>query len=249
LTTIGHIYYYHSLSYNIGVERNKSNLWEEKMIEEVYKRFSQNLFLVSFSDLDSNRVVGFFQNGNIHFLDRRMTHITDFKDLIVQQNGSLEKYFEVLEFKKRKDDLLTRISSLESAKEILRNDYISYGEAFPEDTLKVLKMLIDEITLATRASEAQRALIQNQILRAKASNTLMTFNDYGVPFYGLEIAPCIKSVLTKGEYFLFLENRELNSWLATKASNRIYKYFSIDKKVPQDQISREFNTYVFGKIN
>ncbi len=243
---IGSMNSFRVLSYSFG-PFNKSELWEEKMIDFVNKRYSKNPFIISFSDLDTNRVVAFFNKENINFLDREMRLVTNSEDIIIQQNGTIKKFLENMKLQQTQIALKETIKTPEDAREFLRHDYARYSIAFPDDTTQVMSLLLDEIQNVSKTTHPQVELIRMQVSKALDKKYLMPFNGAGIPFFGYNISHQLKAVLTNEQYNAFMEHQEINAWLAVQASDRIYKYLCFEKKVSQDKIEMEFNKYVFGK--
>jgi len=243
---VGTVNDFKTLSYSIG-RLPKSTLWESKMVDTVIKQHSKNPFLISFSDLDTTRIVAFFNNGELNFIDRKMQLRTDVDEVIKEQNGTMSKFLENMKFRGIQITAKKTIETPEKARIFLRKDYIKYSDAFPNDTAQVMYLLLEEIRQVSKINERQAKLIRRQVEIGLEKNYLTPFYGIGVWFFGLDISRQLKSVLTRQQYYAFIEQRELNSWLSVQASDVVYKHLFTSKNVPQERIPSELNKYIFGR--
>jgi hypothetical protein len=217
-----------------------------KMIDYVQKWFSKNCFLISFSDIEPTYLVGFFiADDSVGFLNSNF-EVINVIDAIINETGSIEKYFESIELKMVRNKLLIKVTNPSNAKEFLKRDYLNYQKVFPSDTTGTLRLLFEEIQRSCGTSDAQVKLISRQVRLSSTKKTMPEFNGLGVFFYGKDISYCIRSVLTRSQYEKFIYERELNSWLASQASNILYMYLYQEKKIPPDRIPEIMKLEIYG---
>jgi hypothetical protein len=192
-------------------------------------------------------VIGIFSNGKISFIDSDSHIYSDAESIIKHRYGSVEKYLEVREDAKFKEQLKSKINDIEEAKAIVKKDYIKLLNHFPQDTLGVFNLFIVEMDSAIKLTEEQKILIKQKTISRIRKYRLNSYTGCGIPFYGEDISYEIQSVLTKNQYIKYISQRSINSWLATKASNRVYDYFKREKNIPEDLIESSFKKEVFGK--
>jgi len=222
------------------------NTPELAMIKEVVRKYSRDPFLISFSELNPrNQMVGFFRNDSLLFLDEKLRIVRSVKEIVVQQNGTIEKYREAISMRNRKSRLQKSLYDIETSREMVASDYHFYSRAFPKDTTKVLELLFNEVRQTCGLSAPERSLILGEIVHSLKDRRFM-FSGSGVPLFGVDIAPCFKSILTRDRYVNFIENRSIKSWVATRASDRIYIFLRLDRQIPEKEIDKEFKKFVFG---
>lgn len=228
--------------------RNLESLKDIQVIKYVLK-FSSNPFFINLYNEhgEESYVVAYLDKNIINFILFDKTQTSNFDTLIIKEYGSVEKYKELQNVKLEKHELLLKkMSSLEKAKEIIRNDYLSFEKAFPEDTLIALNLLINEIDTSVTLTLIQKALLKERILKRIRLLKLNDFFSTGISFYGEDITSVVSSVLTQDKLCKYIEWRSLNAWLVSQAKNKIFIYLR-DKNVQLDQINKEFYKEVFQK--
>lgn len=212
----------HYFNYNFNESER-----ETEVIAQVSKanQFSNNPFFVYFLNDEKNwqNIIGFFKNGKLCFMTKDLVLFNSINDIINEKYGCNKKYFELVEIEKAKEkELLLINDSLEYAKSILRNSYRWWGNTFPHDTVKVLNLFIDELDNYVGLFPMQKKILLGKIYSRISSINSNNYNGAGIPFFSEEISFEVKSVLTSAQYANYLKKSELNSWIITQASKKIY---------------------------
>ena len=235
----------YSFSTNELLEPQKKTL---KLIDYAVQH-SANPFFVYFLKDEKywDDAIGFFDKEKISFIDENLHTYTNIEEIIKYRYGSVEKYLEITEDTKLKEQLLSKIANIEGAKAIVKNDYVHWKNEFPQDTVGVLNLFIAEMDSITKLSAEQKALIKQKVIDRIRKYQLKTYTGFGIPFYGEDISHEVQAVLTKNQLSKYLEQRALNSWLATQASNRVYNYLKREKNTPESLLDSIYKQEVFGK--
>ena len=212
-------------------------------------QYSDNPFFVYFFNDEKywNDVIGFYSDGNISFIDENFHIYSDIKEIIKSRYGSVEKYLEIVEDTRYKEQLKNKIKNIEEAKAIVKNDYVQWENEFPLDTLEVFNLFITEMDSIVKLSVEQKALIKQKVIDRIRKYQLRTYARCGIPFYNEDITYEVKSILTKNQFEKYLEQRAIKSWLVTEASKNIYYYLKREIKTPEDLIEDYYKQEVFGK--
>jgi hypothetical protein len=242
---LGFVYNFFTLSYSNQNLLKDSDQLDYNVVDLVYSNYSHNPFMLSTSKMETNRVIGFFDKKNIKFINREKKLINNPEDIIIQQNGSMEKFLETLEFERKKNDLVRSLTTIEKAKNVIKHDYISYSLAFKNDTTKILELFINEVAMSTEITSDQKRILKSLILNSDLN--IIPFNGLGIHFLDKDISFLIRSVLTKKQYWKFVEYDELRSWMVSQASNMIYNYLVKKNGVSTPANPIDVRKYVFGQ--
>jgi hypothetical protein len=206
---------------------------------------SSNPFFVSFLEDEKyfHDIIGFYNNGTIEYIDNKLNRYLDIQSIIKYRYGCIEKYNELKEDEKIKAELIVKLRNTEYAKSIIRNDYSMWEYHFPKDTLIIYNLFINEMDSIVKLTSEQKQILKYKLIEKHEFDSKL-FCDYNIVFLNKDVTNIIKSVLTKEQFIHYQEQRTMNLWFASQASNTIYLYYN---NLEKDSIQKAFRRSIFNK--
>jgi len=221
-----------------------------EMIEYALK-YSKNPFFICFlkDEIGFRDVIGYFNKGTISYVDKDLHRYASTQEIITSRYGSLQKYVELVDDYKEKQKLFANLKSdnIEDLKNILRNDYLQWSLEFPSDTVKILDLFMSEIDCIAILTPQQHLLLKSKIIKTIKANFSIPFSCLRVPFIHSELYYDVRFVLTKNQLSKYLDQRELNSWMAFKAKDTFFGHLKDVKATPRESRDEIYKKEVFGK--
>jgi hypothetical protein len=226
------------------------SLKQMKMIEFALE-YTKNPFFVYFlkDEIGFRDVIGYFNKGRVSYIDESLHRYATTQEIITSRYGCLQKYVELVDDYNKKQKLLTSLKSanLEDVKNIIRNDYLDWSLEFPADTAKILDLFMSEIDRISLLTSEQHLLLKNKVIKTISVKFPMPFSCLRVPFLHSELYYDLRSVLTKNQLSRYLEQRELNLWVASRAKDIIFGNLKKFKANPGESPKDIYKREVFGK--
>lgn len=154
-------------------------------------------------------LMGYFEDGGILFEDYRFNHYNNFADAIKYNWGSLEKVRDTEDIEKANEDFLAN-TSLNDAKNILRNSYSECYRLYPKDTLFVLDTYLNEIETKVSLFDGQRDYLRRLIQKSiKNEDHEISKNPEYDYFMNNMVSFEIFSTLTYSQYYEYKKNNNI----------------------------------------
>jgi len=151
-----------------------------------------------------------------------------------QNDSTLEQ--EIQRYKRRQQELIKNLSSLDQTKDILRNGVTRYAQYKSSDTLGIIVLWLKEFKAVTRFSDSRMVSIEQNIKkRAMSSNNLGKSVLNTLDMYCLDI---LLLNMTAEEYGQYIKDVHLlNRWLAGRASDKLYVHYKTGLKFTDEKTS------------
>jgi hypothetical protein len=195
----------------------------------------------------SRNKMGYIKNEKVEIEDFMRNKYKNLTEVIIYYFGSIEKAWDIVKFEKFERDFL-KSTSVNEAKEILRNSYTDCYRLYPKDTLLLLETYLNELEATIHLYEGQKEFLNRLIqkhIRIKDRDTIKNPEyDY---FMDIFISWDLFTTLTIDQYYDFKKNKSTFSKKVQMSRDILHNYYINQLMIPPEQFDALLRKDVFKK--
>jgi len=238
-----------TIIFTLDNERITRSTWTEPQFEFIILNKSDYCFYLYFLKKESyySNIMGYIEKEKIVIEDFTFSYYKNLTEAIKYYCGSIEKVKDIENVEKFKEDF-SKNTTVEQAKNILRNSYTDCYRLYPKDTLLVLSTYLNQLDATIHLFEGQKDFLKRLIqknIKIKDRETIM-YPEFEY-FMNNFISWDLLTTLTNDQYYDFKKNNFYFKKKVELSRDILRNYFINQQKNPPEQFDEILRKEVFNK--